>query len=82
MIIELPENFIQKKDYSEKDFRVDIAVTLYQQQVISLARAARWCSMTRLAFQKLLSKRNVSINYTSDDLAKDIQSLIYIGLAI
>ena len=41
MIIELSEDLLQKKDYSEKDFRIDIATVLYQKQIVTLARLAR-----------------------------------------
>ena len=75
MIIELSEDLLQKKDYSEKDFRIDIATVLYQKQIVTLARLARGCGLTRLAFQKELAKRNIPINFTIDDLNIDLQTL-------
>ena len=75
MVLELPEDWLLRKDYSEKDFRIDAAVLLYQRQIISLARAARWCQLTRLGFQKELGKRNVAINFTVEDFKTDLETL-------
>ncbi len=75
MVLELPEDWLMRKDYTEKDFRIDTAVLLYQRQIISLARAARWCKMTRLGFQKELGKRGVAINFTVEDFQTDLETL-------
>ena len=75
MVLELPEDWLLRKDYSEKDFRIDTAILLYERQIISLARAARWCQLTRFGFQKELSKRGVAINFTIEDFQIDLVTL-------
>lgn len=61
--------------YSEQDFKVDVAVMLYQRKVLTLARAAHWVGMTRLQFQKALADRGVTINYSVADFEIDLMTI-------
>lgn len=75
MIIELPDDFFAQKLYSEQELRTDVAVLLYQRRLVTLARAARWLGLSRLAFQKVLADRGIPINYSVADFQVDLQSL-------
>ena len=75
MVLELPNNLISTTSYTEKDFKVDVAVMLYQRKVLTLARAAHWVEMTRLQFQKTLADRNVPLNYSVQDFDIDLKTL-------
>lgn len=75
MILEIPNDLILRTAYTEQEFRVDVAAMLYQRQILTLARAARWVGMTRLQFQKSLSDRHIPINYSIADFDVDIRTL-------
>lgn len=75
MVLEIPNNFISMPAYSEQDFKVDVAVMLYQRKVLTLARAAHWVGMTRLQFQKALADRGVTINYSVADFEIDLTTI-------
>ena len=63
MTFELPEDLFQQHGYSEKDFRVDIAITLYQRKVASIRRAALLSGLLLSAFEHILEERkNVPIS--------------------
>ena len=59
MVLEL-EDLFQKNGYSEKDFRLDMAILVYQRKVASLNRAARLAGVSLKAFEQILVDRNIS----------------------
>ncbi len=74
--IEIPEEFLfSSPPYSVKELKVDLAVLLYKRKRMSLAKAARWCGLSRLEFQSAMSERNVDIIFSEDDLKHDIKTL-------
>lgn len=73
LLLDIP--FKSSPDYSEQDLKVDLAVLLYQKRKISLAKAAEWCGLTRLEFQSAMSKHDVALNYSVEDLRHDIAVL-------
>jgi predicted HTH domain antitoxin len=75
MTIELPNELIGKPAYSEQEFKLDIAITLYQRKVLTLARAARWAGLSRLQFQKAIADRDIPLNYTKMDIEIDLQTI-------
>ena len=72
ILIEIPDKALATPQYSRQDLLTDLAVTLYQRQVYSLAKAARFVQMNRLEFQAVLAERGVYIHY---DLDIDLESL-------
>ncbi len=78
MKINIPDEILRKPDYGEPElmnFKVDVAVVLYQRKALTLARATRWVDMTRLQFQKALAERNVPINYDIEDFQIDLTTI-------
>lgn len=75
MLLEIPDEILDQKEYSDTELKADIAVLLYQKQVITLARAARWLGVSRLAFQKILAERGIPLHYSLQDFETDLQSL-------
>ena len=59
MVLEL-EDLFQQNGYSEKDFRLDMAILVYQRKVASLNRAARLAGVSVKAFEQTLADRNIS----------------------
>ncbi|MFK7923841.1 MAG: UPF0175 family protein [Bacteroidia bacterium] len=72
MLIEIPDEILAGPEYGKQHFLTDIAVMLYQQERISLAKAAHISGHNRLEFQSILADRQISILY---DLGADIESL-------
>lgn len=58
--------------YTVEEFRLDIAVMLYQKQIMSLARAAEWVGVSRIAFQKELKSRGIRLHYEVSDLHEEL----------
>ncbi len=53
MVLEL-DDLLNETGYSEKDFRLDMAITLYQRKVASLARGAKLAGLSKSDFEQIL----------------------------
>lgn len=58
MVLEL-EDLFQKNGYSENDFRLDMAIMVYQRKVASLTRAAKIAGVSKQSFETLLDERDI-----------------------
>jgi predicted HTH domain antitoxin len=58
----------------EREFRIELAVVLYQRGVLPLGKARLLAQMTRWELEDLLGQRQVPRHYTATDLEEDIQS--------
>ena len=64
---------------SEQEIKQELALSLYQQHKVSLAKAASIAGMTRIEFQHLMASRNICVHYTEEMLEEDIQTLRKLG---
>lgn len=74
MIITIPDETLSDVKMSAAELLIDVAVYLYDKQRLSLGQARKIAGLDVLSFQKELAKRNVYLNYSVDDLNKDIQN--------
>jgi len=74
MIITIPDETLSDVKISAAELLIDVAVYLYDKQRLSLGQARKIAGLDVLSFQKELAKRNVYLNYSMDDLNKDIQN--------
>jgi len=75
MLLEIPDDILTQKSYTEQDLRTEVAVSLYQRRFIILERASRWLGINRLAFQKILADREIALHYSIADFQVDLQTL-------
>ncbi|MGD1854960.1 MAG: UPF0175 family protein [Leptolyngbyaceae cyanobacterium] len=73
--LNLPDNLSQTKTFTQSDWLREIAVALFQQELISLSRASKIAGMEIIAFQKLSAERGICIHYDVEDLEQDVQHL-------
>ena len=64
---------------SEQEIKQELALSLYQQHRMSLAKAAALAEMTRIEFQQLMASRGISIHYTEEMLDEDMRNLRALG---
>jgi predicted HTH domain antitoxin len=75
MSLTISDRELQELRLTEKEFRTEMAVYLYDMQKLSLGKAAAFAHLDRLAFQQELAKRNIFLKYTKEDLHHDIETL-------
>lgn len=78
--IDFPNDILLALNESESDLKkrikIILAVQLYKIQKLTIGKAARLSGLTRLEFEKELSKNKIPIsNLTEKDIADDIEKL-------
>ncbi|MEM7773925.1 MAG: UPF0175 family protein [Cyanobacteria bacterium P01_A01_bin.37] len=73
--LNLPDNLSQPETFNQSDWFREIAIALFQQELISLSRASTIAGMEIMAFQKLLADRGICVHYDVEDLEQDVQHL-------
>ncbi|WP_375579775.1 UPF0175 family protein [Marivirga tractuosa] len=78
--IDFPNDIFLALNESETDLKkrikLTLAVELYKSQKLTIGKAAQLSGMTRLDFEKELSKNRISIsNLTEEDVLGDIEKL-------
>lgn len=73
--IEIPDDIAQTTSLSEADWLREIAIALFQKELITLNRASRIAGMHQIEFQKLLASRGICVHYDVEDFEQDIQHL-------
>lgn len=63
MPVTIPDEVLAADHLSEPELKQELAVTLFQQERLTLAQASRLAEMGQLAFQALLADRQIPIHY-------------------
>jgi predicted HTH domain antitoxin len=56
----------------EARLRLELAVSLYAQQILSLGKAAELAGLNRWELDDILGRRGIPMHYTEGDLAHDV----------
>jgi len=75
MSVVITDEMLRAAQFDEDEFRLELAIWLYQQQRLSLGQAVEWSGMDRLEFQRHLRERGIPIHYDESDLQKDLQDI-------
>ncbi|MFB2882237.1 UPF0175 family protein [Floridanema aerugineum] len=73
--LEIPDEIVQNTALGEADWLREIAIALFQKELITLGRASRIAQMHQIEFQKLLGSRGICVHYDVEDFEQDIQHL-------
>jgi predicted HTH domain antitoxin len=60
---------------SEADLRIELAISLFQQERITLGTASQLAGLHQIEFQRLIASRGICIHYDVEDLEQDLKSL-------
>lgn len=72
IVLEIPLQ--ETTGFTAHDIKVDLAVTFYSGEKMSLAKAAKWCGLSRLEFQKRLADKKIPL-YSEEMLSLDLQAI-------
>jgi predicted HTH domain antitoxin len=60
---------------SEADLRTELAISLFQQERITLGTASQLAGLHQIEFQQLIASRGICVHYDVEDLEQDLLSL-------
>ncbi|NEQ45078.1 MAG: UPF0175 family protein [Leptolyngbya sp. SIOISBB] len=75
----IPDDILAASDLTEEDLKLELAIVLYQRAKISAGKACEWLGMNLIEFRRILSDRDMPINYELSDLQDDIATLRSLG---
>jgi predicted HTH domain antitoxin len=75
MPVTISDEVLTAAHISELELKQELALTLFQQERLTLAQASRLAEMSQLAFQVLLAERQIPIHYGVDEFHEDLRSL-------
>lgn len=74
--IEIPGDIVSAmklpKTWAKDQLLTDVAVSLYQQGILSFGKARELCKLTKWEFSKALGMRKVDRHYDEKDLEEDL----------
>ena len=71
----MTDELLQSARLTEAEARLEVAVTLFQQERITLGKAAALAGIGQLEFQKALACRRIPIHYGLEEWKQDAEYL-------
>ncbi|MCX7967555.1 MAG: UPF0175 family protein [Armatimonadetes bacterium] len=71
----ISDEILQAAGISEEELAREIAVLLFRQGRLTLAKASKLARMSRLQFQHLLANRQIPVHYDVAELEEDLRIL-------
>jgi predicted HTH domain antitoxin len=75
MPVTITDEVLTAAHISELELKQELALTLFQQERLTLAQASRVAEMSQLAFQALLADRQIPIHYGIEEFREDLRTL-------
>jgi predicted HTH domain antitoxin len=73
MSITLPDDPLASAGITEAELKAELAITLFQQERLTLGQAALLADVPQFAFQRLLADRRIPIHYGAEEMEDDLQ---------
>jgi predicted HTH domain antitoxin len=78
-VLEVPQEILESARLTIPELKIELAVHLYDQRRISVAKARELASMSLWEFRQLLASRRIPPHYDETDLDEDIAALRELG---
>lgn len=72
MPVTVPDELLQSAHLTEAELRIELAVTLFQQDRLTLGQAASFANLPQLDLQRILAQRRIPLHYGVDDMEQDL----------
>ena len=79
MLLTIPDEFLVAAHITETELKRELAVTLFQQERLTLGCASDLAGMSQLEFQRLLADRRIPIHYGVEEFKQDLETLRQMG---
>jgi predicted HTH domain antitoxin len=75
MSLVIPDEIVKASGWSDNELLLELVLLLFQQEKVSLGKAAELLNMSQISFQRLLASRDICIHYDVAELQEDIEYL-------
>ncbi len=75
MPVTIPDEVLAAAHITEPELKQELALTLFQQERLTLGQASVLAGVSQLAFQALMAERQIPIHYGVAEFREDLQTL-------
>lgn len=75
MSLVISDEIVQASGLTENELFLEIILLLFQQEKLSLGRAAELLNLSQVRFQRLISERGMCVHYDVAEFQEDVQHL-------
>ena len=75
MTVTIPDEILAGTQMNELELKRELAVTLFQQERLTLGQASRLAEMGQLSFQAVLADRQIPIHYGVAEFLEDMRNI-------
>ena len=75
MIIEIPDEILNKNNISKERIRLEVALLLYEKNLMTIEQASRFAHIDSYEFQKILGTNKIRLHYYKDDFKDDLNTI-------
>lgn len=75
MSLIISDDILQTTRMSAAELRLELAVTLFQREKLTLGQAGRLAGMNQWQFQQMLASREIPVHYGVADFEADLETL-------
>lgn len=75
MALVIEDNELDLVMMNKEDFKLEIAILLYEKGKISAGKASAFTGMNRIMFLNELARRRIPVNYDKEELMKDLDTV-------
>jgi predicted HTH domain antitoxin len=75
MPVTITDDVLTAAHLTEPQLKQELAITLFQQERLTLAQASRLAEMNQLAFQALLADRRIPVHYGIEEFREDMRAV-------
>src|SRR5438105_915136 len=80
MAVTISDEVLHSARLSEAELKAELALTLFQQDRLTLGQAAELAQVPQLEFQRMLASRQIPIHYGVEQLEHDLRRVQDIAL--
>jgi predicted HTH domain antitoxin len=80
MSLLISDEVLQASGLTENELFLEVVLLLFQQDKLSLGKAAELLNMPQIRFQRLIAARGICVHYDVAEFQEDIQHLTAKGL--
>lgn len=75
MSLVISDEIVKASGLSENELLLELVLLLFQQDKISLGKAAELLKMPQIRFQRLIADRGICVHYDVAEFQEDVQQL-------
>ena len=75
MTIEIPDTAIEFSSLDEQQFKIELAIFLFEKEIFTLGQASEFTGMYQFEMQKKLAERNIAMHYDVEEFLEDVKTL-------